>query len=146
MFMIDLEAQSYYGVLGISPSSSVGEIRDARVKLFNKLEKKIYTAAPEEKKKLVDREKEINAAYGILARPEEREKYDLANAHLRFFTVRIAAAPLFVEKNDRIYVLHRALRNFLAAKEVDLQPLSDLEREDFSADETPIDLLDNLLI
>ncbi len=145
MFMIDLGAQSYYAMLGISPSSSGAEVRAARDKLVKELKEKERTVPSEEKKKIESRQKEINAAGETLARPEEREKYDRANTHLKFFTVRIAAAPLFVEKDDRIYVLHRAIRNFLATKEVDLQPLSDLEREDFSSDETPIDLLDNLL-
>jgi len=145
MFMIDLGAQSYYTMLGISPGSSGADIRAARDKLIKELKEKERAAPSEEKKKLEGRQKEINAAGETLARPEKREEYDRANAHLKFFIVRVAAAPLFVEKDDRIYVLHRALRNFLAAKEVDLPPLSDLEREDFSADETPIDLLDNLL-
>jgi uncharacterized protein YaaR (DUF327 family) len=145
MFMIDLEAQSYYAIIGISPSSSIEEIRIARDNMINELKKKERTASAEEKKKIEARQKEINAAGETLVRPEEREKYDRANAHLKFFTVRIVSAPLFVEKADRIYVLHRAIRNFLVTQNVDLPPLSDLEREDFSADETQIDLLDNLL-
>ena len=145
MFIIDLGTQSHYALLGISPSASAGEIRAVRDRLVKEYVEKERIAPPEEKQRLEDRKKEINAAGEVLARPAEREKYDQANAHLRFFTVRVAAAPMFVEKADRIYVLHRAIRNFLEMQEVDYPPLSDMEREDFSADETPNELLDNLL-
>jgi len=146
MFMIDLGMQSYYSLLGVSPAASAGEIREARDQKVKELrEQQRMAKDSEEKKKLEDRQKEINTAGEKLARPKEREEYDRQNAHLKFFSVRVAAAPMFVEKADRIYVLHRAIREFLAPKGVDLTPLSDIEREDFSADETPIDLLDNLL-
>jgi len=146
MFMIDLGTQSYYSLLGISPSVSVGEIRDARDKMIKNLrEKQRGVRDSEEKQKIEARQKEINAAGEALVRHGKREEYDRANAHLKFFTVRVAAVPLFVEKADRIYVLHRAIKNFLTVREVDLPPLSDIDREDFSADETPNELLDNLI-
>ncbi len=145
MFMIDLGMQSYYSLLGVSPAASAGEIREARDRKIKELRERQRIAQGPEEEKLKDRQKEINAAGETLARPKNREEYDRQNSHLKFFSVRVAAAPLFVEKADRIHVLHRAIREFLAAKSIDLPPLSDIEREDFSADETPIDLLDNLL-
>jgi curved DNA-binding protein CbpA len=145
MFMIDLGVQSYYSLLGVSPSANAAEIREARDRKIKELRERQRIAKGPEAENIKARQKEINAAGETLARPKDREKYDRLNSHLKFFSVRVAAAPLFVEKADRMYVLHRAMREFLAAKGVNLQPLSDIEREDFSADETPIDLLDDLI-
>src|ERR1035438_3903980 len=64
---------------------------------------------------------------------------------LRFFVIRPAAAPLYVEKADRLFALDRAARRFLAKKGVNVTPLCDLYRTDFAADEEPVELLDRLL-
>src|SRR5829696_9339458 len=117
MFMVDLGAQSYYSVLGVSPSADVDEIRATRTNMFEELEKKRrVTQDPVERQKLEGRQKEINAAGETLSRPEERAKYDQAHAHLRFFLVRVAAARMFVEKPARMYAVDRAIREFLEEK------------------------------
>ena len=92
-----------------------------------------------------ERPKEINAAGAVLVPPEKRAAYDRAHAHLKFFTMRTVAAPMFTEKADSFFVLHRALRDFLAARELVLAPFSDVERQGFGCDETPVELLDALL-
>jgi hypothetical protein len=146
MFMIELGAQSYYSMLDVSPSASIAEIRDALNRIGNDLKKRLIAAkTEEEKKKIEDRQKQINQVGGTLVSPKRRDEYDRENAHLRFFDVQTVAAPLFTSKMDRLYVLHRAIREFLHDKAVVLAPLSDLDREDFSSDETPVELLDNLL-
>jgi len=146
MFMIDLGAESYYSILGVSPDADVDEINKARNQIMVELKRKYRVEQdPQEKQRIEKRQAEISAIGGTLASPEKRSEYDRANAHLRFFTMRVAAAPMFVENADRIYVLHRAIRDHLAKKGVDLAPLSDIDRSDFSADETPIEFLDNLL-
>lgn len=147
MFMIDLGAQSYYSTLGISPNASIAEIRVACDRVGKELaEKRRAAASDEEKEKIDERLKHINSAIGeTLKRPEKRREYDRANAHLRFFTAQVAAAPIFVDKVERAHVMHRIVKNFLAARGVKLSPLSDVEREDFSNDESPIELLDSLL-
>jgi hypothetical protein len=146
MFMIDLGAQSHYSTLGVSPSAGIQEIRDAFNKIGNDLKKRLIAAkTEEEKKKIEERQKQINSIGGTLISPERRAEYDRENAHLRFFDVQTIAAPLFTSKTDRLHVLHRAIRDFLGAKGVALAPLSDLEREDFASDENRVELLDNLL-
>ena len=145
--MIDLGSASYYSILGVQPDASAAEIREARDRTGKALKEERRSAKDElEKKKIDDRQKEINAAGDVLARPKMREEYDCAHAHLRFFVVRTAAAPIFVEKADRIYVVHRIIKDFLAAKGVDVSPISDIDRDDFSTDETPNVLLDNMLL
>ena len=89
--------------------------------------------------------KKINAAGEILVRPNDRAEYDRQNPHLKFFLVQTAAAPMFTEKADRLHVLYRVTKDFLAEKEIEVPPLSDMERFDFTADETPMPLLDKLL-
>lgn len=147
MFMIDLGAQSYYSVLGISPNASIAEIRIACDRAGKELAEKLRGAASdEEREKLNGRLKYINSEVGeTLKRPEKRKEYDRAHAHLRFFTVQVAAAPLFVDKVDRMHVMHRIVKDFLRAKGLRLSPLSDVEREEFAGDESPVELLDNLL-
>lgn len=146
MFMIDLGVQSHYSLLGISPDATITEIREARDRLGKELtEKKRLTKDNEEKKKIEDRQKKINEAGEVLVRAEEREKYDHENSHLRFFVVQVAAVPMFVDKADRFYALNRIIREFLTTKGTTLTPISDHERDDFSADETTNNLLDNLL-
>lgn len=146
MFIIDLGAQSYYSMFGLSPTASFAEIAAARENLHKELlEKQRQAKTEEEKQKHVKRQAEFSAMGETLGRPEKRKEYDRAHAHLGFFVVQVAAAPLFVDKGERLYVLHRIIRGFLADKGVELQPLSDLDREDFSTDETPVALLDKLL-
>lgn len=147
MFIIDLGAQSYYSALDISPNASIAEIRIACDRAGKELAEKLRAAASdEERKKITDRLKYINSYVGeTLKRPETRKEYDRAHAHLRFFTVQVAAAPMFVDKVDRMHVMHRIVKDFLAERGVLLSPLSDVEREDFTGDESPIELLDNLL-
>jgi hypothetical protein len=133
-------------MLGVSPTVSSEEIRTARDQQVKRLREALRDAkTDEEKQRLNERQTEVNNIGETLARPQKREEYDRANAHLSFFTIQVAAAPLFVDKADRLHVLHRVIRQFLAEKGVELQPLSDLDRDDFSADETPIALLDQLL-
>lgn len=147
MFMIDLGAQSYYSALGISPNASIAEIRIACDRVGKELAEKLrVSASDEEREKINGRLKYINSEVGeTLKRPEKRKEYDRANAHLRFFTVQVAAVPVFVDKVDRMHVMHRIVKDFLWEKGVRLSPLSDVEREDFGGDESPVELLDNLL-
>jgi curved DNA-binding protein CbpA len=146
MFMIDLGTQSYYSALGISPNASIAEIRIACDRAGKELNEKLRAAASdEEREKINDRLKYINFVGEELKRPEKRKEYDRTNAHLRFFTVQVAAAPMFVDKVDRLHVMHRIIRDSLWEKRVRLSPLSDVEREDLSNDESPVELLDNLL-
>jgi curved DNA-binding protein CbpA len=144
MFMVDLGGDSHYALLGVSPTATAGEIRRARDRLVQQLreqQRREPTRSPE----LVRRQKAVNAAGEELARPANRAAYDQANAHLRFFTVRDAAAPMFVDVAARIDVLHRAIAAHLRAAGAPLPPLSDLDRSDFRADQTPNPLLDELL-
>ena len=146
MFMIDLGTQSYYSALAISPNATIAEIRIACDRVGKELAEKLRAAtSDDEREKINGRLKHINSVGETLKRPEKRKEYDRANAHLRFFTVQIAAAPMFVDKLDRLHVLHRVIKDSLLEKGVRLSPLSDVEREDFSDDESPVELLDNLL-
>ncbi|HEX8070619.1 MAG TPA: hypothetical protein VF546_11755 [Pyrinomonadaceae bacterium] len=146
MFMIDLGAQSYYSALGVSPSATTEEIREVGDRLANELRAQQRAAASEEeKKRLEEREAYINGIVRELKAPAERAKYDREHAHVRFFDVQPAAAPLFTNKSDRLYVLHRVLGEFLAGQGVALAALSDLDRQDFAQDKTAVDLLDSLL-
>lgn len=146
MFMIDLGAESYYSALSISPNASIAEIRIACDQAGKGLAEKLRAAASEgEREKINDRLKYINQVGETLKRPEKRKEYDRDHAHLRFFTVQVAAVPMFVDKVDRMHVMHRIVKDFLWEKGVRLSPLSDVEREDFAGDESPVELLDNLL-
>lgn len=146
MFMIDLNVPTAYKILGVSPDADAREIIRVRGALQKDLKKKIDATRDEaEKKRLNDELLKITSAGEKLARPAEREKYDAENAHLVFYQERRAAVPFFTSKADRLWVLLRAFRAHLAQQGADLPPLNDLHREDFSADETPNDLLDSLL-
>jgi hypothetical protein len=89
--------------------------------------------------------KQVGKKGDELTRPESREKYDRENAHLRFLMVQPAAAPLFRSRVDRVYVIDRAVRSFLAAGGNRVDPLCDLERTDFQEDFSPAPALDRLL-
>ncbi|MFC3897706.1 J domain-containing protein [Lentzea rhizosphaerae] len=144
MFMIDLGAESYYSVLGVPPNATAAQIRQARDGLIRELRTR-QRREPTRRGELDERQRVINAAGEELVRPARRAQYDQENAHLRFFTVRPAAAPMFTDHADRTAVLHRALRDHLASQGVELPPLSDVDRTDFTADHSPNRLLDELL-
>ncbi|MDR3719717.1 MAG: hypothetical protein P4K98_13020 [Bryobacteraceae bacterium] len=146
MFMINPGADSYYSFLGIGPDATPAEVRDARTKLSNQLvARERATRDPEDLKTIEKRRQEINSKSGILASPEKRAEYDSKNAGLLVFTVKPAAAPLFCEPADQLWVLYQVARRFLAGRGDPLPPICDLDREDFRADFTPCQLLEQLL-
>jgi hypothetical protein len=146
VFMIDLSIESHYSVLGVSPDADVKEIRKAKDDRVNEIKLKLReTKDPDEIARLEEAELAASIAGNTLGPPAERAKYDQENAHLKFFIIQSAAIPLYTSSADRAYVLHRVMRAFLAEKGCHLPPLTDLERDDFSADETPVELLDRLL-
>lgn len=144
MFMIDLGAESYYSLLGVTPNATAAQIRHARDGLIRELRER-QRREPTRRGELDERQKAVNAAGEELARPARRTQYDQENAHLRFFTVRTAAAPMFTEPADRTDVIHRAIRDHLRAQGVAIADLSDVDRTDFTADHSPNSLLDELL-
>jgi hypothetical protein len=146
MFMIDLGVESHYSVLGVSPDASVNEIRDKKNDLVDAVKRKLReTKDPEEIKRLKAEELMLTDAGNTLCRGTDREAYNEQNAHLRFFTIQSASIPFYRRDADRLYVLHRVLRAFLAEKGCEILPLTEVERTDFSADESPIQLLDQIL-
>jgi curved DNA-binding protein CbpA len=146
MFMIDLKAESYYSCLDIEPTATAEEIRAARDRKSTEIKTRRLATTDEVLRHKLDEElTEITHKGDALARPESRVEYDRTNAHLRFFVIRPAAAPMYVEKADRLFVLDRVARRFLAKKGVDVTALCDLYRTDFAADEEPVELLDRLL-
>jgi hypothetical protein len=146
MFMIDMEIDSYYTKLGISPNATIQEINDARNKLGYDLNVELQQEQdPEEKQRISARLSELNTIGSLLANSEKRAEYDRENAHLRFLVPQIAAAPLFVSRADAIFVLHRIIQEFLTAKGSQISPLSDIERLDFTSDETVVALLEREL-
>jgi curved DNA-binding protein CbpA len=146
MFMIELGGDNHYSFFDLSPDASAAEIRDARDKLYNKLEtEKGSVKDPAERARIEEKLKDVGKKGDELARPESREKYDRENAHLRFLVVQPAAAPMFRSRVDRAFVLDQRAREFLARKGVEVSPLCDLGRTDFSADFTPIPDFDRLL-
>jgi len=75
--------QSYYSLLGISPSAIPKEIRDACDRKLKELNERQHNARDlEEKQKFLDYLKEIHIAYETLLRPKNREDYDRINSHL----------------------------------------------------------------
>lgn len=144
MFMVDLGAGSHYALLGVTPTASADEIGTARTRLGHELRERIRRE-PAHRDELEARLKTVNAAGDLLARPAKRTEYDRQNVHLRFLTVRSAAADMFVDPGHRVDVLHRAISAHLDAAGVPLRPLSDLDRADFLADAAPNPLLDRLL-
>jgi curved DNA-binding protein CbpA len=144
MFMIDLAGDSLYSRLGVSPDASAGEIRAARDRLIRELREQ-KRREPARKAELTAREQQVNSDAEMLARPAKREQYDQEHEHLRFFTIRSAAAPMFTSTADRIDVLHRAISAHLRGRGVRIRPLSDVDRGDFTSDVTPNTLLDELI-
>jgi curved DNA-binding protein CbpA len=146
MFVLDLGIPSHYSTLGIAPNATVSEIGEARSKLRTSIQQKLIDTQDEDQRKALEEQlKTINAAGEVLSRPEKRKEYDQLNQHLRFYMDRPAAAPIFNSKVERLFLLHRVLREHLAEKGCQLSPLCDLDRDDFSTDETPNRLLDGLL-
>jgi DnaJ-class molecular chaperone len=141
MFMIDLGVESFYTVLGVAPTATAAEIRQARDTLVRELRER-QRREPTRRAELEARQKAVNTAGEELARPAKRVQYDRDNAHLRFFTVRDAAAGLFANRADRMDVLYAAISAHLRARGVAVRPRSDLDRVDFSADMTPNAVLD----
>ncbi|MEU7481146.1 DnaJ domain-containing protein [Lentzea sp. NPDC042327] len=144
MFMIDLGGDSHYSRLGVSPDASAEEIRQARDRLIRELRERVRRE-PGRKDELTERQQQINGVADVLVRPAKRQQYDRGHEHLRFFTIRSAAAPVFTSQADRIDVLHRVISAHLRAAGVELRPLSDVDRSDFAADVTPNTLLDDLI-
>lgn len=144
MFMIDLGVDSHYSLLGVSPDATAAEIRQARDSLVRELRER-QRREPTRRQELTERQRMINNIGEELARPVKREQYDRDHEHLRFFTIRSATAPMFTDPQDRIDVLHRVISAHLRAAGVPVRPLSDLDRDDFTADVTRNDLLDELI-
>ncbi len=142
--MIDPGAESYYSLLAVTPDATAAQIREARDRLIHELRVR-QRREPTRRGELEERQKSVNAMGEVLVRPARRAQYDQDNAHLRFFTMRPAAAPMFTEPADRVAVLHRVLREHLTAQGDDLPPLSDVDRADFTDDHSPNRLLDELL-
>ena len=146
MFMIDLSAPSYYSVLGVLPDADPSAIRASQNKRFAELDRKLKnTSDPDEQRRLTEQQLEVNAIGDELSNPSRRAAYDRKNTHLTFFIVRRAAAPVFDERDLRFKWAHRVVRDFLQHKGEAVNPLTDLERTDFSADFTENALLDQLL-
>lgn len=144
MFFVDLGPQSHYAVLGVSPNASTTEIRHARDRRVHALREQ-QRREPDRRDELVSQQMLVNAAGEALARPARRAEYDAANVHLRYFAVRSAAAPMFADPQARTWFVHRAIAAHLAATASALPPLSDLDRVAFDEDQTPNELLDELL-
>lgn len=141
VFMVRLGVDSHYALLGVAPGATPAEIRAARDRVVREFRER-QRREPDRRAELEERQKEVNNAGEELVRPARREQYDRANAHLRFFTVRDAAVPLFRSSADSVDVVHRAICAHLAAAGVAVTPLSDLDRTDFSADHEFDPLLD----
>jgi hypothetical protein len=147
MFMIDLGAQSHYSVLGIGPDAEAKEIRDSQSRIVGDLKRKLGMARGSEEKRVIEeRLKNINSIGDELSRPKSRQAYDARNAHLTFFVVRKAVAPILEDRELRLRWVHKAVRDFLIQKGETMEPLADLERTDFSADFSPNQMLDAILL
>ena len=144
MFMVDLGIDSHYALLGVSPDATAAEVRQARDSLIRQLRER-QRREPTRRQELTERQRLINNVGEELARPAKRAQYDKDNEHLRFFTIRTAAAAMFTDPPDRIDVLHRVISAHLRAAGVAVRPLSDLDRSDFTADVTPNTVLDELI-
>ena len=146
MFMIDLGVQSHYSALGIAPDAGAKQIRASASKIAGDFERQRQRArTPEEKRRHEERVLRINKISEVLCNPERREEYDRKNAHLTFFLIRKTAAVALEERGARLRWVHQAVREFLLAKGEQIDPLTDLERSDFTADSTPNHLLETLL-
>ncbi len=146
MFIVDLGVSSYYSLLGVSTDADVKEIRGSASKIFNNLEQqRLKERDPEEIRNIVQRQKNINKISGELTNAAARAKYDAQNVHLTFFAVRKAVAPLWQERARLLRWMHDSLRDFLAQRGEAVEPVTDLERSDFTSDFTRNELLERLL-
>jgi curved DNA-binding protein CbpA len=146
MFMIDLGALSHYSVLGVSPDADPGEIRKSQSKIAGDLAREFARVRnPEEKRRIQEKQQNINAIGEVLSRADKRAQYDESNVHLTFFQIRKAVAPVLAERELLMRWMHQSIRRFLLEKGELLEPVSDLEREEFSGDYSPNELLDGLL-
>jgi hypothetical protein len=141
MFMIELTVDSHYSVLGLKPDALPAQIRDARDRLVEDLRVKQWLEPGNRDAYLAEQDR-INRAAEELARPARREEYDRANPHLRFFTVRTTAEPMFVSVTDRMASLRAAIAAHLDAAGAPLALASELARQDFTADFARNPLLD----
>ncbi|GAA3275111.1 DnaJ domain-containing protein [Dactylosporangium vinaceum] len=141
MFMVELDADSYYSLLGVDPNATPAAIRKARDNLIKSLRDRARQE-PASREELTARQRQVNAAGRTLTAPAERQQYDREHAHLRLFTIRAAAAPMFTDPQDRLDAIYRAISDHLRRLGAPLPPLSDLDRTDFSADLTLTPLLD----
>jgi hypothetical protein len=99
----------------------------------------------EEKRKLEQEQQSINKIGDELTNPETRKKYDARNVHLSFFSVRKGGAPVWEDRARLLSWMHQAARNFLLERGEAVEPVTDLERTDFTADFTANELLERLL-
>ncbi len=144
--MVDLGAQSHYSVLGLAPGATAAEIRASLSKVFGELERQRQKArSPEEERNLIERQMNLNKIGDLLTHSEKRASYDNINAHLTFFQIRKAVTPVWDERELLLRWMHRTVREFLITKGEMVQPISDLERTDFSADFTENDIVEGLL-
>jgi curved DNA-binding protein CbpA len=146
MFMIDLGAPSHYSVLGLAPDAGNKEIRIAQAKICGEVERQRQRAREDEKRRLFDRLKNINRIGDELSNPARRKEYDALNAHLTFFLIRKAAAPMLEDRERRLRWVHQAVREFLLRKGEEVAPAGDLERTDFAEDYSPNRMLDDMLL
>jgi curved DNA-binding protein CbpA len=141
MFMVEINTDSLYSILGVAPDAQPAEIREARDLRVEQL-RELQRRQPTNRDELIERQKAINAAGEELARPARREKYDRENQHLKFFAVRAAGAPMFAAGADLVAALRPAIAGHLDAAGVPLVA-ADLDRVDFAADLTWHPLLDD---
>ncbi|WP_328473295.1 J domain-containing protein [Actinoplanes sp. NBC_00393] len=142
MFRVELDTDSLYAVLGISPDATQEQINRARDTGVHELRLR-QRNEPVNRDELIRLQKILNAAGEELARPARRREYDAANPHLRLFSVRTAAAPMFRDPVDQIVALRRAITRHLDEAGAPPPAASDLERRDFTADMTWHPLLDD---
>jgi curved DNA-binding protein CbpA len=144
MFMVEIDSDSQYSVLGVPPDALAAEIREARDRRIEEVREQ-QRREPANRDELIKLQKAINAAGEELARPARREQYDRQNPHLRFFTVRTAAAPMFVSAADRLAAVRAAVAAHLDAAGVPAPPGTDLDLDqwDLAAECTPHPLLDD---
>jgi hypothetical protein len=142
MFRIQIDTDSHYAVLGVPPDATPEQITRARDRQVHTLRVR-QRNEPVNRDELVELQRALNAAGEELARPARRREYDAANPHLRYFTVRIAAAPMFVTPVDLMVALRAAVAAHLDEAGAPVPPASDLERADFTGDLTWNALLDD---
>jgi curved DNA-binding protein CbpA len=142
MFRIQIDTDSHYAVLGVPPDATPEQITQARDRGVHALRLR-QRNEPVNRDELIEMQKALNAAGETLARPARRREYDAANPHLRYFTVRTGAAPMFVNAADLVVALHAAIARHLDEAGAPPPIASDLERLDFTADLTWNALLDD---